>query len=82
MRTLQMCLTIFFKSVFKLNADVIPHCDIRDVPLFRFNITSVDEMLKELNNIKLNTSTGSEKNASRIYLQLCPTFMLPIYNHI
>ena len=51
----------FFKSVFKCNADTIPYCKTRDVPLFKLNNIYVEEMLTELKSIKPTTSTGSDK---------------------
>ena len=68
----------FFKSVFKVNADGIPHCNFRDVPLFRFKKVLADEMLKELISIKQNTSTGSDKFPATFIIKCAPRLCYPL----
>ena len=68
----------FFKSVFKQNASIIPPCDFRDVPLFRFKKIFSDEMLKEIISIKQSTSTGSDKFPATFLLKCAPRLCHPL----
>ena len=61
---------LFFKSVFQENSDNIPPCKFRDTALFRIRPISANEMLNELKNILLHTSTGSD-NLSAVFLLNC-----------
>ena len=56
-----MGLILFFKSVFKSNAESIPPCDFRNVSQFKVHPVTSDEVLKELKDIKPSTSTGSDE---------------------
>ena len=82
--------SLFFKSVFQVNTDVIPPCDIRDTALFRMKPIQPDEMLHELKNIKRHTSTGSDNmpaiflinTAESICVPLCTIFNLSVTSGI
>ena len=87
---MQVGFNLFFKSVFKLNSDIIPDCNKRDTALFRLKTIKPDEMLRELKNIKQHTSTGSDNipaifllnTAESLCYPMCTIFNLSVRNGV
>ena len=69
--------SIFFKSVFKHDSSIIPNCRACDIPKFRIEYVTPEEMKSELKALNPYTSTGSDNVPSVFLLQCADELCLP-----